>query len=65
MTYQKGDPYWTKAKFDSVTKSGQKVRKGDKILYYPNTRTVVIGEEADKAWRDFLAAAQDEEAYNR
>jgi len=58
------DPYWTTAKFDSVTADGTKVRRGDRIFYYPRTRTVLVGEKAEQASRDFQAAAFDEAVYN-
>jgi len=55
-----GDPYWTTAKFNSTDANGAQVRKGDKIFYYPRTRTVLTGQSADKASAEFSAAAQDE-----
>jgi len=54
------DPYWTTAKFDSTTKDGQQVRRGDRIFYYPSTKTVLVGEKAEQAARDFQSAAFDE-----
>jgi hypothetical protein len=58
------DPYWTTAKFDSTQPDGTKVKKGDRIFYYPATRTVLTGNKAEQAARDFQAAAQDEAMYN-
>jgi hypothetical protein len=58
------DPYWTVAKFDSVTGNGDKVKKGDRIFYYPRTREVLVGEKAEQASRDFNAACFDEAQFN-
>jgi hypothetical protein len=60
MSRYSGDPYWTTAKFNSTDANGRTVRKGDRIFYYPRTRTVLTGPEADKAAAEFAAAAQDE-----
>lgn len=55
-----GDPYWTTAKFNSVADDGTPVKKGQDILYYPRTKTVMVGERAKQAWRDFQSAKADE-----
>ena len=39
---------------------GRPVKKGDRIFYYPNTKTVLSGPEADKAGADFEANRFDE-----
>lgn len=57
------DPYWTTAKFDSTQPDGSQVKKGDRIFYYPSSRTVLTGKAAEQAARDFQAAAQDEAFY--
>lgn len=54
------DPRWIKARFDSIDCDGNPVKKGDDILFYPRTKTVLTGEKAAQAWRDFRAAAMDE-----
>lgn len=54
------DPYWTTAKFNSTDSAGRPVKKGDRIFYYPGTRTVLTGAEAEKASREFACAAADE-----
>lgn len=54
------DPYWTTAKFDSTTADGTRVKRGDRIFYYPRTRTVLVGEHAEQAAREFDAARFDE-----
>lgn len=59
-TAQRGDPYWTTAKFDSKDSKGNAVKKGDRIFYYPRTKTVLTGEAAETASREFEASCQDE-----
>lgn len=58
--HYRDDPYWTTAKFDSTSRDGQPVRKGDRIFYYPKGRVVLVGEAAEQASRDFEAARFDE-----
>jgi hypothetical protein len=60
MKRYSGDPYWTTAKFNSTDANGLPVRKGDRIFYYPASRTVLTGAAADKASAEFSAAAADE-----
>lgn len=54
------DPYWTTARYDSTDQSGKPVKKGARIFYYPGTKTVLQGEEAEQAAREFAAAKADE-----
>lgn len=60
MPRYSGDPYWTTAKFNSTDQAGRPVKRGDRIFYYPRTKTVLTGEAAEKASREFEAAAADE-----
>ena len=74
-TKYKGDPIWMKSKYDGVSgeqrlpvqrrlrKGGVKFKKGDEILYYPKGKVIMVGKEAEQAYRDFQAAAQDEDFY--
>lgn len=55
-----GDPYWTTAKFNSTDANGNTVTKGMRIFYYPRTKTVLTGEKAEQASREFQSAAADE-----
>jgi hypothetical protein len=55
-----GDPYWINAKYSGKDHNGLPFKKGDRVLYYPKTRTFYQGEEAESAWRDFRSAAGDE-----
>lgn len=71
----KDDPFWMKSKYDGVSgeqrlpiqrrlrKGGIKFKKGDEILYYPKGKVIMVGKEAEQAWRDFQAAASDEDFY--
>lgn len=63
MANYSNDPYWTTAKFNSTDKLGNPIRRGDRIFYYPRTKTVLTGEAAEKASREFDAAKQDEDFY--
>ena len=63
-SHYKGDPYWTTARFNSTDKNGKPVKKGDRIFYYPQTRTVLTGTEADAASAEFSASVADEDFYN-
>lgn len=71
----KDDPFWMKSKYDGVSgeqrlpvqrrlrKGGVKFKKGDEILYYPKGKIIMVGKEAEQAWRDFESAASDEDFY--
>ena len=58
-----GDPYWMVAKFPGVDSKGRPVRKGDKVFYYPRTKVMLTGPEAEQASRDFDAAKADEDGF--
>ena len=55
-----GDPYWVVAKFSGKDNKGRPFKKGDRVFYYPRTKTFLTGPEAEKASRDFDAAVADE-----
>lgn len=71
----KNDPFWMKSKYDGVSgeqrlpvqrrlrNGGVKFKKGDEILYYPNGKVIMVGKEAEQAYRDFQASASDEDFY--
>ena len=63
-SYYSRDPYWTTAKFNSTDANGNAVKRGDRIFYYPATKTVLTGPAADKASADFAGAAADEAMMN-
>ncbi len=56
------DPYWMNAKFDGKDAKGNPVKKGDRVFYFPSTRTMFTGADAERESRAFVAAAQDEAA---
>lgn len=55
------DPRWMAAKYPGVDSEGKSFKKGDEILYWPSTKTVMTGAKAKQAWLDFLSAKGDEE----
>ena len=74
-TKYKGDPYWMKAKYDGVSgeqrlpvqrrssMGGIKFRKGEEVLFWPKGKVIMVGVEAEQAWKDFQSQAADEDAY--
>lgn len=60
MASYSGDPRWMDARFPSKDASGNPVKKGDRIFYYPRTKTVLTGAAAEKASAEFEAARFDE-----
>lgn len=59
-----GDPYWLTAKYPGKDKNGKPFKKGEKVFYYPKTKTILTGPEAEKAAKDFDSASFDEDVYN-
>jgi hypothetical protein len=74
-TKYKGDPIWMKSKYDGVSgeqrlptdrrmrAGGEKFKQGDEILFFPKGKLILVGKQAERSWRDFQAAAQDEDFY--
>jgi hypothetical protein len=62
MSY-KNDPRWIVTKFASVGKDGAAIPAGTRAFYYPSTKTLLTGESAEQASRDFEAARSDESGY--
>lgn len=58
-----GDPIRIVAKYPGVDLNGKQFKKGEEITYYPRTKTIISGVEGEQAYRDFLSAAADEDAY--
>jgi hypothetical protein len=54
------DPRWIKAKRSGRDDEGKPFRAGEKVLYYPLTKTFMTGKKAEQAWREFEAAREDE-----
>jgi hypothetical protein len=59
MPYAK-DPRFIIAKFAGTDTNGQAFGKGARVFYYPSTKTIIAGEAAAQAARDFEAAKSDE-----
>jgi len=55
-----GDPYWMVSRYPGRDQNGKPFKKGDKVFYYPRTKTFLTGPEAEQASRDFQAARSDE-----
>jgi len=55
------DPRWISAKYNGIAEDGTRFRKGDRVLYYPSTKTFYVGQDAERNWKDFLSAKGDEE----
>lgn len=60
MTQYRDDPRWITAKYAGKAADGTQFRKGDRVFYYPKSKTILVGEKADQASRDFAAACSDE-----
>ena len=56
-----GDPRWMTARYDGTDDQGNRVRKGDEVLYWPSTKTMMTGQRAKDAWLRFLSEKGDEE----
>lgn len=60
VTAARGDPYWMEAKYPGRDNKGRAFNKGDRVFYYPRTKTFLTGPEAEQASRDMDAARFDE-----
>jgi len=58
------DPFWMNAKFPGKDKNGVPFKKGDRVFYYPATKTILTGDAAEKAALQFQGAVDDEAMYN-
>jgi len=61
----KGDPYWMRARFPGQAEDGTPFRKGEEVLYWPRTKTIMVGRKADHAWREFQSQVEDEDFMSR
>lgn len=57
------DPYWMTAKYPGRDHKGNPFKKGERVFYYPRTKTMLTGAEAEKASLEFEAAKFDERGY--
>ena len=61
MARYAGDPRWITARFDSRCKQcGADIRKGGRLLYYPNGKAAYCEPCGEPRSREFAAAAADE-----
>jgi hypothetical protein len=60
----RNDPSWIEAKFASKCKCGNEIKKGERIYYYPLTRTALCPKCSEAAEREFQACKADEDFYN-
>ena len=58
------DPHWITTRYPQQDSSGTVHPANTRAFYYPLTRRVLFGEEAEQAARDFEAARHDEEFMN-
>jgi len=56
-----GDPYWMTARYPGVDSKGRPVKRGDRVFYYPRTKTILTGDDAERASAEFDAASFDED----
>lgn len=56
------DPHWIITKYEGRDQFGRTVPAGCRAFYYPATRKLLTGAEAEQASRDFESAAFDESA---
>lgn len=58
------DPYWMTTKYPGVAWDGRtkvQVPKGTQVLYYPNTKEMLVGAAANKGWADLEDAKRVED----
>jgi hypothetical protein len=58
-----GDPYWMTAKYAGTDAKGLAFKKGERVFYYPKTKTIYAGTNAETAYHDFQSMAEYEEGY--
>ena len=54
------DPRWMTARYPGTDAKGSPFKAGDRVFYYPSSKTVYAGENAEAAARDFEAQSFDE-----
>ena len=61
MPAYRNDPRWIITKFPGKDKNGSAFKCGDRVFYYPLTKTILAGDAAERAAADFEAASFDED----
>ncbi len=59
------DPRWIIVKFPGKDKQGKPLKRGDRALFFPRSKTLLSGPEAEQAWREFKSQVEDEDFFNR
>ena len=59
-----GDPVWIRARYPGTADDGTPFRKGEEVLYWPRSKTFMVGAKAQAAWRKFQSEIEDEAFYN-
>jgi hypothetical protein len=62
--YVARDPHWLDARYPGKAQDGTPFKAGDRVLYFPNTKTFLVGPKAEAAWRRFNSEVADEAVYN-
>jgi len=57
------DPSWINAKYPGTAIDGTPFAKGDRILWFPNTKTIMVGPKAEKEWQEFQRNKEDDNKY--
>ena len=55
-----GDPRWITAKYAGMDRNGMSFSKGQRVFYYPRTKTILTGDAAIEASLEFDAMMADE-----
>lgn len=64
-TKYKGDPRIIHTKFSfTCNDCGSFVRKGEQIVYFPQSKSAKCFKCGEKDYRSFLSSAMDEDIYN-
>jgi len=62
--YVPRDPHWLEARYPGKAQDGTPFKAGDRVLYFPNNKTFLVGPKAEAAWRRFQTEVADEAVYN-
>lgn len=57
------DPKWIESRFAGKDRNGTPFKRGERIFYYPASKTILAGEAAKQAAADFEAHRQDDDGY--
>ena len=61
--YYRNDPRWITARYAGTDAKGTPFEKGERVFYYPNTKTIYAGAAAVDAALDFASSAFDEDCF--